>query len=100
MLKTAYFEDKETVSGNYGYQSEELIGGDRMKRRKNFFMIFTGVISMIFLFGCDKQKYKLNFEGYGFESKKSEYSSGKKVTVYYKMIGTERITNSIWMIRV
>lgn len=52
-------------------------------------MIFTGVISMIFLFGCGQQKYKLNFDGYGFESKKTEYSSGKKVTVYYKMIGTD-----------
>ncbi len=60
-----------------------------MKRRKIFFMIFTGVISMIFLFGCGKQKYQLNFEGYGFESKKTEYAAGEKVTVYFSNIGTD-----------
>ena len=78
-----------TASCNYDYQSEEIIGGDRMKRRKIFFIIFTVVILMIFLFGCGKQKYKLNFDGYGFESKKSEYASGEKVTVYFKFIGTD-----------
>ncbi len=31
----------------------------------------------------DKQKYELNFDTYGFESKKSEYGFGEEVTVYF-----------------
>ena len=36
-----------------------------------------------------KQKYKLNYDGYGFESRKTEYAAGEKVTVYYDFIATD-----------
>ena len=39
--------------------------------------------------GCGKQKYQLNFDGYGFESKKTSYAPGDTVTVYYGMIATD-----------
>ncbi len=43
------------------------------------------------LAGCGGTKYKLNLEGYGLESKKSEYAEGETVTVVYpvRMIGTD-----------
>lgn len=45
---------------------------------------------MIFGLGaCGKQKYKLNFDGYGFESGKTSYEAGEDVTVYYDLIATD-----------
>lgn len=44
---------------------------------------------MFALFGCGKPKYKLRFEGYGFESSKTEYAAGEKVTVYYGLLATD-----------
>ena len=44
---------------------------------------------MFTLFGCAKQKYELHFDGWGFESKKTAYAQGDRVTVYYKMIATD-----------
>ena len=41
------------------------------------------------LIGCGQQKYNLNFVGSGFESKKTSYAQGEKVTVYYNMIATD-----------
>ena len=41
------------------------------------------------LFGCGAVKYKLEFGGYGFESKKTSYAEGETVTVTYDMIATD-----------
>ena len=57
---------------------------------KNHQLIFViGVLIMLSVSGCGKQKYKLNYDGYGFESKKTEYAEGEKVTVYYDLIATD-----------
>lgn len=60
-----------------------------MKRRKIFFMIFTGVMLMMVLSGCGEQKYKLNLDGYGLETEKTEYAPGEEVTVYFKVMVTD-----------
>ena len=39
--------------------------------------------------GCGKEKHKLIFDGYGFESEKTEYAAGENVTVYYDFIATD-----------
>ncbi len=44
---------------------------------------------MLAFFGCGRQKHKLNYDGYGFESKKTAYAAGDRVTVYYKFIATD-----------
>ncbi|MBE6017901.1 MAG: hypothetical protein E7233_09930 [Lachnospiraceae bacterium] len=51
--------------------------------------IMAGVMSMSVMAGCFKEKHKLIFDGYGFESKRTEYAAGEKVTVYYDLIGTD-----------
>ena len=48
-----------------------------------------GVIALFSLSGCGIQKYKVNFDGYGFESRRTSYAAGEKVTVYYGMIATD-----------
>ena len=48
-----------------------------------------GALIMLSVSGCGKQKYKLNFGSYGFESRKTEYAAGEKVTVYYDFIATD-----------
>ena len=48
-----------------------------------------GVILVFTLFGCGKPKYKLNFDGGFFESEKTEYAEGEKVTVRYDIIATD-----------
>ena len=58
-----------------------------MKTR--FILIAIGVMTMLSISACGQQKYKLNFDGYGFESKKKEYAAGEKVTVYYDFIATD-----------
>lgn len=60
-----------------------------MKQINKIILILTMVLLVIFLFGCGKQKHRLNFDSYGFESKKSEYAYGDKVTVYFNLIGTD-----------
>ncbi len=60
-----------------------------MKQRNKLFLILIGVILMISLFSCGKQKYKLNFNSDGFESKKLEYAAGDKVTVFFNMIASD-----------
>ncbi len=60
-----------------------------MKRTTRFFAFLLGVILMLTLFGCGRQKYKLQFDGYGFESKKTAYAAGDRVTVYYGMVATD-----------
>lgn len=61
-----------------------------MKQTIRFFSILLiGVILMPMLFGCGRQKYKVIFDGYGFESKKAAYAAGDKATVYYGMVATD-----------
>ena len=64
-------------------------GWEIMGMKRTLFLIAMGVLIMLFGSGCGKQKYKLNFDGYGFESKKTEYAAGEKVTVYYDFIATD-----------
>ena len=56
---------------------------------KSLFLMILGVSVMFALFGCGKPKYKLHFEGYGFQSSKTEYAAGEQVTVYYDLIATD-----------
>ena len=56
---------------------------------KSLFLMILGVSVMFTLFGCGKPKYKLHFEGYGFQSSKTEYAAGEQVTVYYDLIATD-----------
>ncbi len=70
--------------------------GEAMRRMKRVLTLMMGVIVMLGLFGCGKQKYTLHFEGYGFESKKPKYAAGEKVTVYYGMIATDT-DYSFWL---
>ena len=57
--------------------------------KKLIILIMTGAVMMFCVSGCGKQKYKLNYDGYGFESRKTEYAAGEKVTVYYGFIATD-----------
>lgn len=56
---------------------------------KSLFLMILGVSMMFTLFGCGKPKYKLHFDGYGFQSSKTEYAAGEQVTVYYDLIATD-----------
>ena len=55
---------------------------------KKIIVYIIGVLMIMVLSGCGKQKYRLNYDGNGFESKKTSYAEGEEVTVYYKMIET------------
>ena len=57
--------------------------------KKQLYLIMIGALIMLSLFGCGMQKYKLNYDGYGFESRKTEYAAGEKVTVYFDFIATD-----------
>ncbi|MCR5282430.1 MAG: hypothetical protein K6E18_03600 [Lachnospiraceae bacterium] len=58
-----------------------------LKRRP--VQILIGVILLMGLMGCGKQKYKVVFDGYGFTSDKKAYAPGDPVTVYYDMVATD-----------
>ena len=60
-----------------------------LRLTKKLFLTFLGVSMMFTLFGCGKPKYKLHFDGYGFQSSKTEYAAGEQVTVYYDLIATD-----------
>ena len=63
---------------------------DIKKKIKSFsILLVLGVIIMLSLFGCGRNKHKLNFDGFGFESAKTLYAAGEKVTVYYPMVATD-----------
>ena len=68
-------------------KDESTRGDLSMKKHPLFIMI--GVLIMLSVSGCGAQKYKLNFDGYGFESKKTEYAEGETVKVYYGLIATD-----------
>ena len=57
--------------------------------KRHLLLIMIGALMMLTGFGCGRQKYKLNYDGYGFESRKTEYAAGEKVTVYYDLIATD-----------
>lgn len=56
-----------------------LEGNDKEAENKNMFNLNTK----------GKEKYKLELDGYGFESKKDSYAEGEKVTVYFNLIATD-----------
>jgi len=60
-----------------------------MRIKHSLAIAAAGVMIMMILMGCGGTKYKLNFDGYGFESKKTQYVAGDKVTVYYDLIATD-----------
>lgn len=60
-----------------------------MRRSTQLIPIVLEVILMLTLFGCGQPTYKLDFDGYGFKSQKTEYAAGEKVTVYYGMPATD-----------
>lgn len=60
-----------------------------LRLAKSLFLMILGVSVMFTLFGCGKPKYKLHFDGYGFQSSKTEYAAGEQVTVYYDLIATD-----------
>lgn len=45
-------------------------------------IILIGVIIMLSFSACGRQKYTVNFDG-AFESKRTQYAAGEKVTVRY-----------------
>ena len=48
------------------------------------------LLAALCLTACEgAQRYRLIFDGYGFESKRTEYAAGEKVTVTYGLIGTD-----------
>ena len=57
--------------------------------KKHPIFILIGVLLMLSFSGCGKQTYKVNYDGFGFESKKTEYAAGEKVTVYYDDFATD-----------
>ena len=59
------------------------------QHEKTISFILIGALIMLSISGCGKQKYKLIFDGHGFESKKTEYAAGEKVTVYYDEFATD-----------
>lgn len=60
-----------------------------MKRAKRFLLLVLAVMMMLTWFGCGKQKYKLHFDGYGFESKKTAYAAGDRVSVRFGPVATD-----------
>ncbi len=57
--------------------------------KKSIFLFLTGVLLIMCLSGCGKTEYNLLYDGYGFESKKTKYTAGETVTVYYDLIATD-----------
>lgn len=56
---------------------------------KRLILIFLGASMMVSLFGCGRQKYQLRFDGYGFQSGRTAYAAGEKVTVRFDLIATD-----------
>jgi len=74
--------------------SMERMGDDHMEGlttmnpTKKLLLILLGATMMLSFFGCGKQKYKLQYD-LGFQSEKTEYEAGEKVTVYFNLIATD-----------
>ena len=56
---------------------------------KRIIILLTGVMLLMILGGCGKQKYLLYFDGNGFESKHASYAPGEEVSVYYGQVATD-----------
>ena len=56
---------------------------------KRFYILLMGVMVLMIFGGCGKQKYRLYFDGYGFESKNTSYAQGEEVSVYYGQVATD-----------
>ena len=52
-------------------------------------IIVVVIIMGLGLFGCGKQKYKLELDGFGLSSKKTSYEEGAMVKVTFNMIATD-----------
>ncbi len=52
-------------------------------------LILVLIVVVIMLSACGRQKYTLNFDGGFFESKRTQYAVGEKVTVRYDIIATD-----------
>jgi len=52
-------------------------------------ILLIGVIIMLSFSACGRQKYTVNFDGGFFESKRTQYYAGEKVTVRYDIIATD-----------
>ena len=57
--------------------------------------LLIGVIIMLSFSACGKQKYTVNFDGGFFESKRTQYAAGEKVTVRYDIIATDTDYQSV-----
>lgn len=87
-------EEALAVMGELLYNEENCfffwrIGEASMNSKRFFLLILIGVITVFSFSGCGQQKYRLNYDGYGFESKRTEYAAGDKVTVYFDLIATD-----------
>ena len=52
-------------------------------------ILLIGVIIMLTFSACSRTKYTVNFDGAFFESKRTQYYAGEKVTVRYDIIATD-----------
>ena len=60
-----------------------------MRRARQLLLIMLEVILVFTLFGCGRPKYRLDFGGSGFQSRKTSYAAGETVTVYFDGIATD-----------
>ena len=68
---------------------EKQRDGGIMNPTKKLLVILLGAMMMLHFFGCGEPKHKLLFANYGFESDRTEYAAGEKVTVSYGMVATD-----------
>ena len=52
-------------------------------------ILLIRVIIMLSFSACSRKKYTVNFDGGFFESKRTQYYAGEKVTVRYDIIATD-----------
>ncbi len=64
--------------------------------KRSLSVLLALILSLLLMTGCGNKKYKLNFGSSGFESKKTKYSAGEEVTVYYDIIATDT-DYSFWL---
>ena len=70
-----------------GYQLLHCVGCDTVKDYKQIILI--GVMIVLSLSGCGRKKYTLNYDGYGFESKRMKYEAGETVVVRFDNFATD-----------
>ena len=57
--------------------------------KKACVLLMMGALLMLTLSGCGGPRYTLHLDDDGFETGKTEYAAGEKVTVTYDLIGTD-----------